>query len=193
MKTTDIIDTITSKGLNVRYSWSKDYGNGTSLFEHKIYKSSRHRKPLAYVQIGFHNTTKNVIGFTFSVPNKPSECIDCENLSDLENALAQILRYNLTETNRNNLDMEKTISNIKDLQKLAMSMTKDEFLSFIMDESDKNGYDVRENDDTIDFEYLNLTATINKSNNKLSGTFDVWDNEGYWIDTFYDKETSFKS
>ena len=193
MKTTDIIDTITSKGLFVRYSWSKDYGNGTSLFEHKIYKSSRHRKPLAYVQIGFHNTTKNVIGFTFSVPNKPSECIDCENLSDLENALAQILRYNLTETNRNNLDMEKTISNIKDLQKLAMSMTKDEFLSFIMDESDKNGYDVRENDDTIDFEYLNLTATINKSNNKLSGTFDVWDNEGYWIDTFYDKETSFKS
>lgn len=193
MKTTDIIDTITSKGLIVRYSWSKDYGNGTSLFEHKIYKSSRHRKPLAYVQIGFHNTTKNVIGFTFSVPNKPSECIDCENLSDLENALAQILRYNLTETNRNNLDMEKTISNIKDLQKLAMSMTKDEFLSFIMDENDKNGYYVRENDDTIDFEYLNLTATINKSNNKLSGTFDVWDNEGYWIDTFYDKETSFKS
>ena len=60
MKTTDIIDTITSKGLIVRYSWSKDYGNGTSLFEHKIYKSSRHRKPLAYVQIGFHNTTKNV-------------------------------------------------------------------------------------------------------------------------------------
>ena len=193
MRTTDIIDTITSKGLNVRYSWSKDYGNGTSLFEHKIYKSSRHRKPLAYVQIGFYNTTKNVIGFTFSVPNKPSECIDCENLSDLENALAQILRYNLTETNRNKLDMEKTISNIKDLQKLAMSMTKDEFFSFIMEESDKNGFDVRENDDTIDFEYLNLTATINKTNNKLSRAFDVWDNEGNWIDTFYDKETSFKS
>jgi hypothetical protein len=91
MRTTDIIDTITSKGLNVRYSWSKDYGNGTSLFEYKIYKSSRHRKPLAYVQIGFYNTTKNVIGFTFSVPNKPSECIDCENLPDLESALAQIL------------------------------------------------------------------------------------------------------
>jgi hypothetical protein len=88
---------------------------------------------------------------------------------------------------------EKTISNIKDLQKLAMSMTKDEFLSFIMDESDKNGFDIRENDDTIDFEYLNLTATINKTNNKLSGTFDVWDNEGNWVDTIYDEETSFKS
>ena len=89
MKTTDIIDTITSKGLNVRYSWSKDYGNGTSLFEYDIYKSSRHRKPLAYVQIGFYNTTKNVIGFTFSIPGKPSECVDCENLSDLERCLAQ--------------------------------------------------------------------------------------------------------
>ena len=192
MRTTDIIDTITSKGLNVRYSWSKDYSNGTSLFEYKIYKSSRHRKPLAYVQIGYCNTTKNVIGFTFSVPNKPSECIDCENLSDLENALAQIFQYNLTE-NANNLEMEKTISNIKDLQKLAMSMTKDEFLSFIIDENIKNKYDVRENDNTIDFEYLNLTATINKTNNKLSGAFDVWDNEGNWIDTFYYEETPFKS
>jgi hypothetical protein len=86
-----IVETIQEKGFDVRYSWSKDYGNGTSLFEYKIYKSSRHRKPLAYVQIGFYNTTKNVIGFTFSVPNKPSECIDCENLPDLDSALAQIL------------------------------------------------------------------------------------------------------
>jgi hypothetical protein len=89
MRTTDIIDTITSKGLNVRYSWSKDYGNGTSLFEYKIYKSSRHRKPLAYVQIGFYNKSKEVIGFTFSIPGKPSECVDCENLSDLERCLAR--------------------------------------------------------------------------------------------------------
>lgn len=82
-----IVETIQKKGFDVRYSWSKDYGNGTSLFEYKIYKSSRHRKPLAFVQIGFYNATKYVIGFTFSVPNKPSECIDCENLHDLEKCL----------------------------------------------------------------------------------------------------------
>lgn len=86
-----IVETIQKKGFDVRYSWSKNYGNGTSLFEYDIYKSSRHRKPLAYVQIGFYNKSKEVIGFTFSVPNKPSECIDCENLTDLESALAQIL------------------------------------------------------------------------------------------------------
>lgn len=87
MKALEITDTISAKGYNVRYSWSKDYGNGTSLFEYKIYKSSRHRNPLAFVQIGFYNKSKNVIGFTFSVPNKPSECIDCENLHDLEKCL----------------------------------------------------------------------------------------------------------
>ena len=91
MKTTDIIDTITSKGLNVRYSWSKKYDNGSSLFEFKIYKSRRHKKPLAFVQIGFYDKDYEVIGFTITYADRPSECIDCENLTDLESALAQIL------------------------------------------------------------------------------------------------------
>ena len=90
MRTTDIIDTITSKGLNVRYSWSKDYGNGTSLYEYKIFKTNRHRKPLAFVQIGFHNINDEVIGYTFSYMPKPNEIVDCTTFADLEKCLDKI-------------------------------------------------------------------------------------------------------
>lgn len=86
-----IVETIQKKGFDVRYSWSKNYGNGSSLFEFKIYKSKRHKKPLAFVQIGFYDKDKEVIGFTITYADRPSECIDCENLTDLESALAQIL------------------------------------------------------------------------------------------------------
>ena len=87
MKTSDILNTITTKGFDTRYSWSKDYGNGTSLFEFKIYKTSRHRKPLAFVQIGFYNDTKDVIGFTFSYMPKPNEVVDCTTIEDLYKCL----------------------------------------------------------------------------------------------------------
>ena len=90
MKAQKIIDTIASKGYDVRYSWSKDYGNGTSLFEYQIYKTSRHRNPLAFVQIGFYNKSKEVIGFTFSYMPKPNEVIDCTTLSELEKCLEKI-------------------------------------------------------------------------------------------------------
>lgn len=86
-----IVETIQKKGFDVRYSWSKKYDNGSSLYEFKIYKSRRHKKPLAFVQIGFYDKDYEVIGFTITYADRPSECIDCENLTDLESALAQIL------------------------------------------------------------------------------------------------------
>ena len=46
MNTKDILDYIETQGFNWRYSWRKDYGNGTELLEVKLYKSARHRKPV---------------------------------------------------------------------------------------------------------------------------------------------------
>lgn len=91
MKTHEILDVISNKGFDVRYSWSKNYGNGTSLFEYKIYKTSRHRKPLAFVQIGFHNESRDVIGATFSYMPKPNEIIDIEGGQDTEKILNKCL------------------------------------------------------------------------------------------------------
>lgn len=83
----------------------------------------------------------------------------------------------------------KTLCNIVDLQKLAMSMTREEFIAHIMNECD----DVRDSDYYIDFDYRNLTATINKSNNTLSGSIDIWDEDRQWCDTFFCQCVSFKN
>ena len=91
MKANELIDIIIKKGFNVRYSWSKDYGNGTSLYECKIYKTSRHRKPLAFVQIGYSNGTKTIIGATFCHADNPMRVVDIEGGQDTEKILNKCL------------------------------------------------------------------------------------------------------
>lgn len=92
------------------------------------------------------------------------------------------------EDNIIDLLSHKHLATIVELQKLAMSMTMENFVEFI-----KSEYNVREGDDYIDFDYHDLTATINKSNHTLSGSIDIWDEEGTWCDTFFCKCVSFKS
>lgn len=81
----------------------------------------------------------------------------------------------------------KHLATIVELQKLAMEMTMNEFIEFI-----KADYNVRENEFYIDFDYHDLTATINKSSHTLSGSIDIWDEEGTWCDTFFCQCVSFK-
>lgn len=78
------------------------------------------------------------------------------------------------------------LATIVELQKLAMSMTMEEFITFI-----KSEFNVRECDDYIDFDYYDLTATINKTNHTLSGSFDIWNEGGTWCDTFFCESVSF--
>lgn len=80
----------------------------------------------------------------------------------------------------------KHLATIVELQKLAMSMTMEEFITFI-----KSEYNVRECDYYIDFDYHDLTATINKTNHTLSGCFDIWNEGGTWCDTFFFESVSF--
>ena len=82
----------------------------------------------------------------------------------------------------------KHLATIVELQKLAMEMTMYEFIEFI-----KADYNVREREFYIDFDYHDLTATINKTNHTLSGSIDIWDEEGTWCDTFFCQCVSFKS
>ena len=91
MKSNEILEVITKKGFDIRYSWSKNYGNGTSLFEYKVYKTRRHRKPLAFVQIGFYNETKDVIGATFTYANDIHNVVDIEGGMDTEKILNDCL------------------------------------------------------------------------------------------------------
>ena len=57
----------------VKNSWSKDFGNGTTLREFKIYKFIRHRNPIAFVQVGYFNETTEVIGTTISENGKEAK------------------------------------------------------------------------------------------------------------------------
>lgn len=80
----------------------------------------------------------------------------------------------------------KHLATIVELQGLAMSMTMEDFISFI-----KAEYNIRECDDYIDFDYHDLTATILKTKNTLSGTFDIWDEDGKWCNTFLCQDVPF--
>lgn len=89
---------------------------------------------------------------------------------------------NITE-----LPSHKHLAMIVELQKLAMSMTLEEFIEFI-----KADYNYRDNERYIDFDYHDLTATIWINSKTLGGCIDIWDEEGMWCDTFFCQSVPFK-
>lgn len=85
------------------------------------------------------------------------------------------------------LPSHKHLAMIVELQKLAMSMTLEEFIEFI-----KADYNYRDNERYIDFDYHDLTATIWNNSKTLGGSFDIWDEDGAWCDTFLCQSVPFK-
>lgn len=81
----------------------------------------------------------------------------------------------------------KHLDTIVELQNLAMSMTLEEFIEFI-----KADYNYRDNEPYIDFDYKNLTATICINSKTLSGSIDIWDEEGTWCNTLFCPSVPFK-
>lgn len=73
------------KVFNVRYAWSKTYDNGTILTEYTLYYNRRARKPLAWLQIGFHALTDEVIGADISFTDKYGERheLEIEKMEDI--------------------------------------------------------------------------------------------------------------
>ena len=74
------------------------------------------------------------------------------------------------------------------LQDNASGMTYNEFIEWVKDNTDWREVD----DDLIDFDYNSITATTSKVGNYLGGSFDCWDNDGQWVDTYHCAETPFK-
>ena len=65
MKLYEILNNVrNTTGWYLQNSWSKDYGNGTTLCEYKLFERKRQRKPIAFVQVGYYNDNKEVIGAT---------------------------------------------------------------------------------------------------------------------------------
>ena len=75
----------------VRYSWSKDYDNGTRLQEYAIYYNNRARKPLAWLQIGFYIPTDNVISAGITINDAERTEIEIENINDVDKIVEKYL------------------------------------------------------------------------------------------------------
>lgn len=91
MTRADIINEV-EKVFNVRYAWSKSYDNGTMLTEYTLYYNRRARKPLAWLQIGFHTDNDYVIGADISFTDKYGERheLDIEKMEDIAEILKKV-------------------------------------------------------------------------------------------------------
>lgn len=89
MTRADIINEV-EKVLDVRYAWSKTYGNGTMLTKYTLYYNKRARKPLAWLQIGFNTDTDEVIGADFSYKfNEEWHEVEIEKIEDISKIIQE--------------------------------------------------------------------------------------------------------
>ena len=88
--TRNIFNIIRSKQLLTELNWINYYDNGSSLWEYKIFKPNC-KKPIAFIQIGQYDSTKNVIGLSVTYVNDIQNPIDCETLTQFERALDNII------------------------------------------------------------------------------------------------------
>ena len=90
MTRADIINEV-EKVFNVRYAWSKSYDNGTMLTEYTLYYNKRARKPLAWLQIGFHTDIDYVIGdgISFNLNGDRHE-LEIEKVEDIAEILKKV-------------------------------------------------------------------------------------------------------
>lgn len=91
MRTEDIFNILGIKKLDYRYSWKKNYDNGTRLAEYKIFKTRRHKKPIAFIQIGFNINNSKVIGVVVTYVDSVHNTLDCENITEFIYALNRLL------------------------------------------------------------------------------------------------------
>lgn len=81
MKLNDIRSVLRHGNLHWKFSWVKDYGNGTKLIEYKSFKSARGRKHISILQIGYRVSDFGVISCGYTKDDEHKEIIF---ISDLE-------------------------------------------------------------------------------------------------------------
>lgn len=64
-----------SSGCYLVNAWTKKYDNGTTLCEYKVVETKRHRTPIVFVQVGYYNDTKEVIGATMYKPGDEASSV----------------------------------------------------------------------------------------------------------------------
>ena len=93
MKRQDIINEV-EKTMCVKLAWNKDYNNGTMLTEYALYFNKRAKKPLGWLQIGYHTDSDLTIGadITYFTNGERNE-IEIENLEDIEKIITKLFGY----------------------------------------------------------------------------------------------------
>jgi len=81
MKLNDIRNVLRHGKLYWKFSWVKDYGNGTKLIEYKSFKSARGKKHISILQIGYRVNDFGVISCGYTKDEEHKEIIF---ISDLE-------------------------------------------------------------------------------------------------------------
>ena len=68
-----------------RFWKSNFWGNHFALTAYTILKSTKHKRPLAFVEI-YHNVNKDVLNLSITFA-KTKECIYCKNIQDFKSNL----------------------------------------------------------------------------------------------------------
>lgn len=87
----DIINEL-KKALDVRYTWSKGYDNGTMLTEYALYHNKVSRNPLAWLQIGYRTDSDEVMGSDIvHITNGERHEMEIERIADIPEIVNQII------------------------------------------------------------------------------------------------------
>lgn len=90
MNTKEIFATLEAKKLNKSYFWRKEYDNGTTLFEYKLFEPET-EKPFAFVQFGAFNDNGNLISLSVTSVDDMRNPIDCESMEVFTNVLDNLM------------------------------------------------------------------------------------------------------
>ena len=90
MTTNEIFATLESKKLNTEFFWKKEYDNGTTLCEYKLFESEKN-KPFAFMQFGAFNNSGEIIGISVTSADDMINPIDCETMEVFGNVLDNLM------------------------------------------------------------------------------------------------------
>lgn len=90
MNTKEIFATLEEKKLSNKFFWKKEYDNGTTLCEYKLFEPEMNQ-PFAFVQFGAFNDNGNLIGLSVTSADDMRNPIDCESMEVFGNILDNLM------------------------------------------------------------------------------------------------------
>lgn len=90
MNRTDIFETLKVKNLNTEFFWKKEYDNGTTLCEYKLFEPEMN-KPFAFMQFGVNKNNEVLYGISVTSKDDMRTPIDCETMEEFGNVLDNLM------------------------------------------------------------------------------------------------------